>query len=176
MKSFYPSFILLFLLSGCSVLLGQVKPVEEKSVNSSPKNSAWSHPDWKKLEISTNADSNGDLPDSAWQSSKTAAVISLNSVCRKEKSEGKDLKAVTRVLLSQWDHLKILGESSEVVSGLPAFSTVATGHYLGRERKFKVLVVKTPTCVFDLVFLSPVKTFDQDISIFQQFHDNLVLK
>ncbi len=177
MKSFYSSLTaLLFFLNGCSILVGQVKPVEEKSVNSQTKNKLLNHPDWKQLEIQSSVKSSTDIPDAAWQSQKTAAVISLNSVCRRNIDRSDDLKNVTRILLSQWDHLKILSERSLQLSGFPAYETVARGKYLDRDRKFKVIVVKSPSCVYDLVFLSPLESFNEELSVFQQFYDNLILK
>jgi hypothetical protein len=174
------SFILFALmLTSCSVLVGQVKPVEEKSANSPTGRNVLERLGWKQLDLSAESDAKddgSDSPDAAWQSPKSSAVISLNSVCRRGRGRGRDLKQVTEVLLSQWDNLKKEGERPLTVGGYPAYETVASGDYLTSHRKFEILVVKSPTCIYDLIFVSPIETFDQEVSVFQEFRDSLFLK
>jgi hypothetical protein len=54
--------------------------------------------------------------------------------------------------------------------------TIAIGSYLGQERKIKSMVVQSSACIYDLIYLSPVETFDQEVSVFDGFRDNLNLK
>lgn len=180
MKSFYylPCLFLLFL-NGCSVLVGQVKPVEEKAPVTQLTPVDRLNSNWKRLELHSAAiggDQAEDIPDSAWQSNKTAAVISLNSACRQNRDEDVGLKEFTSNLLSQWRNLKIEGQKDLIVSGRPALETTAEGLYLGRNRKFQTVVVKTQSCIYDLIYLSPIKTFAQELDVFHQFRDSLNLK
>ncbi len=171
--------LLALTLASCSVLVGQVKPVEEKSANSSTGRGALERHGWKQINLSAESDSTADAsdaPDAAWQSPKSTAVISLNSVCRKTQGRGRDLKQITEVLLSQWDNLKLEAERSLTVGGYPAYETIASGDFGSSHRKFETLVVKSPTCVYDLIFVSPPETFDQEVSVFQEFRDSLFLK
>jgi hypothetical protein len=181
MKSIYSLglFVCAFsiFLNGCSVLVGQVKPVEEKAPKVPFTDVTQIAPTWKRLDIPAKTKSKDDIPDAAWQSGTTAAVISLNSACRQTPDEDRtDLKEVTRIILSQWDNLSIISETPRTLSGLEAWETVAEGKYLGRQRKFETAVVKTPTCVYDMVYLSPVKTFTEELSVFERFRDSLNLK
>lgn len=187
MKSFYyPSRRLLisFLLSAsvflnaCSVLVGQVKPVEEKASATQLTPIDHISPNWKQLELHSAVSNEGadDIPDSAWQSTRSAAVISLNSACRQNRDESSELKDFTSNLLSQWRNLKIESQNNIIVSGKPALETTAEGIYLNRHRKFQTVVVKTQTCLYDLIYLSPVKTFNQELGVFHQFRDSLKLK
>ena len=181
MKSIYSlrfSFLAISLfLNGCSVLVGQVKPVEEKAAKVPFTDVTVIAPNWNRLDMPGKTKSADDIPDAAWQSDTTAAVISLTSACRQTPDEERsDLKEVTRIILSQWDNLSILNENPKIISGLPAWETEAEGKYLGRERKFKTTVVKTSTCVYDLIYLSPVKSFEQELSVFERFRDSLNLK
>lgn len=178
MKSLRSSFVFLLLFpSACSVLVGQVKPLEEKAANVPSRGTPDELPDWVRLEIKSSAQSHTDIPDAAWQSRKSSAVISLNSVCSKQSRKGKDnLRSVTRSLLTQWDQLKIHSEKERSLSSFPALTTTATGRYLGQDRKFQLLIVKSPTCIYDLVYLAPQETYEQELSVFQRFHDNLSLK
>ena len=110
MKSFYYTARLLLIptllaapvfLNGCSVLVGQVKPVEEKAPAPKMIPVEQLSPSWKPLELhsATSGDHPDDIPDSAWQSTKSAAVISLNSACRQYHDEDMELKEFTSNLL-----------------------------------------------------------------------------
>ena len=169
-----------FNLSGCSILVGQVKPVEEKAAGTKIVEVSQISPQWKKLKSEQTAINSEDIPDAAWQSQTTAAVISINSACRQNvkdpDAEVTDLHSITENLLSQWRNLKIKNEQQITVSGFPALETTAIGFYLNQTRKFQTIAVKTPTCVYDLIYLSPVNTFEEELSVFQQFRDNLKLK
>lgn len=176
MKSLYYVSAFLFFLNGCSVLVGQVKPVEEKAKKVPYREVGLIDPNWKRLATPSSTHSVDDIPDAAWQSTKTAAIISLNSACRQTVDDHADLKEVTRLLLSQWDKLKIQNEQAVVLSGFSAWETEALGEYLKSERKFQTVVVKTPHCVYDLIYLSPLESFTQELSVFQRFRDNLNLK
>jgi hypothetical protein len=170
-------FFLSLFSSGCSILVGTVKPLEEKAVNSSTSGMPDSTSGWKRLQIESSAQSHTDIPDAAWKSPLTSAVISINSVCDRSKKRSREsLKSVTQTLLSQWDRLQILTETQHVLSGFPAMSTIAEGIYSGESRKFKITIVKSPSCIYDLVLVGPTGSFERDLSVFQSFHDNLILK
>ena len=83
---------------------------------------------------------------------------------------------MTDALLTQWDSLVIQNQKDLQFKGMPGYETTALGKYLGRERKFQTLIVKSPTCIYDLIYLSPSDSFDQDLTAFLQFRDNLVIK
>ena len=185
MKSFYYAKILtaLLLLNGCSILIGQVKPVEEKAVEPNLVEVHQLDPNWKKLEVKSEhqgtKEENEDIPDAAWQSTKTAAVISLNSACRQTHAEAdgaNDLREMTETITSPWSNLKILSQDETLLSGFPSLQTIAEGIYLNRKRKFQLIVVKAPSCVYDIIFLSPVPTYEQDLSVFEKFRATLKLK
>ena len=183
MKFFYPiSITCLFLLflNGCSVLIGRVKPVEEKAVEPNLVQVQSLDPTWKKLSIQSEhqgtAEENEDIPDAAWQSSKTAAVISLNSACRQFTDTESNLKNITETITTPWDRLEIISQKEISFAGHPALETIAQGYYLRRERKFQLIVVKSPSCIYDMIFLSPLDTYDQEVTLFQRFRDNLRLK
>ena len=178
MKSLRSCLLILAMWSpGCSILVGTVRPMEEKAVNSPTKGTPDITAGWKKLVNESTAQSHTDIPDAAWKSPLTSSVISLNSVCdRSMKRNRESLKSVTQTLLSQWDRLKILGETQHSLSGFPALSTLAEGMYAGEARKFKITIVKSPSCIYDLVLVAPPVSFERDLSVFQSFHDNLSLK
>ena len=151
-----------------SSLVGNVNPVDSKSAPGM-MNIPQQYPHWKNI----NPDSDSSYQE--WQSNLTCAVISISSACR-NNLDGSDLRVITQDLLSQWQNLKIISEKDLTVSGHPAFETVARGTYLKNSRKLKTVIIKSPSCIYDLIFLSPITTFDQDRSVFDQFRDNLILK
>lgn len=187
MKPFRYYFAVVFLSAsmntGCSVsklLVGQVDPVDEKSnsLKITPVESI--DPDWNRIENSDSSLKN-DMPDRAWQSTKTASVISLNSACRQKNDtvEGyaeMNLREINADILSPWRNLENKTEREFEFLGFPAYETTAEGLYYNRKRKFQTLIVKTPSCVYDLIFLSPPGSFKQDLSVFQKFRDKLNIK
>lgn len=178
MKSFYYTTCALLLLNSCSILVGQVKPVEEKAPTPQFAAIDQRHPDWKRLELhsATSVENPDDIPDSAWQSNKTAAVVSLTSACRKNNDGDMGLRDFTANLLSQWRNLNVDTQREIKVSNYPALETTAEGIYLNRLRKFQTVVVKSKSCMYELVYLSQTKTFSQEIAVFQEFRDSLNLK
>jgi hypothetical protein len=188
MKSFYYTVTVVFLslltTTGCSMsklLVGHVDAVDQKSSTIQVTPVELIDPSWKRIEISESAIVSNDMPDRAWQSTKTASVISLNSACRQSNDKAQSygemgLKEITADLLSQWNDLENKTEREFLMSGFPAFETTADGMYVDRKRKFQTIVVKTPTCVYDLIFLSPFKSYSQDLAVFQKFRDKLILK
>lgn len=186
MKSFYYTtavvFLSLALNSGCSVsklLVGQVSPVDEKSNSIQITALETLDPSWKRVEITDDLSPN-DMPDRAWQSTKTASVVSLNSACRQGSDDQNyndmGLKEITKDMLSQWRDLDPKSERDFKLSGFPALETTAEGFYFNSKRKIQTVVVKTPTCVYDLIFLAQPKNFAQDLAVFQKFRDKLILK
>ncbi len=188
MKSFYYTVTVVFLSlglnTGCGVsklLVGQVDPVDQKSSSIQITAMEAIDPNWKRVEISSNSQAANDMPDRAWQNTKSASVISLNSACRQINDEAQNFaemepKEITADLLSQWRDLENKKERDLLVSGFPAFESTAEGIYFNSKRKFQIVVVKTPTCIYDLIFLAPPKNFAQDLVTFQKFRDKLIIK
>ncbi|MBS1958641.1 MAG: hypothetical protein JST80_04135 [Bdellovibrionales bacterium] len=156
--------------------MGRVAPVEQKAPATPMTGVDELDPNWKKLSIEPTSPNADDIPDASWQSKKTAAVISIDSACRQNVDDEGDLKSITKNLLSSWRNLKTDEQKEVIVSGFTGLETTAQGFYLHKTRKFQVVVVKTTTCVYDLLYLSPPLTFKQDLSLFQKFRDNLNLK
>ncbi len=180
MKShFYTSIVVFLTLSlptGCSLshlLVGTVDPVDQKSQNIQAVALETLDPAWRRVDLVAGVPQN-DAPDRAWQSVKTASVISLNSACN--GATERELSDISNDLLTQWRDLENITQKEITISGLKALETTAEGFYFNRKRKFQTVVVKTPTCVYDLIFLSPTKTFLQDLAVFKSFRDKLNIK
>lgn len=93
-------FFLAWLFSGCSLLIGNIKPVTEK--NSTYKHTDLSAP-WKKISINDSIDQS----DITYQNGDTESTISINSSCRKdEKYSSHSLKDLADVLLMGFEGKK----------------------------------------------------------------------
>ena len=177
MKSFgfnrlFPLAILAILQSGCSILVGSVNPVDEKQDGQFWTDVSIMDSDFKNLhEESENLDS----PDAAWQSKTTAAIISITSACRDADTES-DVNEVTESLLAQWNDSTIESKVPAKVSNHDALQTSGKGTYLGKVRTFEVIVVKSPTCLYDVLYLSPPEAKEKHLPTFNRFKASLKLE
>ena len=172
-------FLALSSLTGCSLshlLVGDISPVDQKSDKILVVPVETLDHNWKRINSET-PETVTETPDRAWQSTKTAAIISLNSACRKNNSDhDQNLKEITTDMLNQWEITGTKTEREITISGFAALETTAEGMFFSKKRKFQTIVVKTSTCVYDLIYLSSPKSFTQDLGLFQKFHDKLILK
>lgn len=169
-------FLTLLSLTGCSIskmLVGQVNPVDEKADNVELTPLETIDSTWKRIPIDEK-NQNTESPDRAWQSTKTASVIALNSACRGRNNH--DLTEITSDLLLQWRDLENVTQKEITLSGYRALETTAQGIYFNRKRKLQTVVVKTPSCIYDLIFLGSIRNFPQDLAVFQAFRDKLIIK
>jgi hypothetical protein len=94
--------VALAFFSSCGLLIGNTKPVAEKSDSYQVADLSERGTDWRKLPQETpdpDAGPTNDASDLAFQSQKTASIISLNSACRPSfETEGKDLRGFTNLL------------------------------------------------------------------------------
>src|SRR5690348_5401264 len=120
---FHPTFFffgfLLLLGAGCSLFLGNIKPVEEKSKDYQVLDLKAYDPDWIPFEAKL---------DRAYRSKQTGATVSLNSSCKNYPSPKKrDLKALTNELLL--GITKIISQKQQMIDlhGISALKTTTQG-------------------------------------------------
>lgn len=189
-KSFFWASSLVFLTmttSGCSVLVGNVKPVDEKSERYTVIDVERSNADWKRLPSQSSqedaAPSEGSNTDIAYQSSKTASIISLNSSCRKSNlRKDLNLKDYSKVLLLGLTEINDYQEKEVQLAGLPAFETTTDGKMpldqtdrLEKVR-LKTIVLKKEECIYDLMYIAKPDHFNSQESDFNQFAQSLKIK
>jgi len=167
-------FLLVFLgvavsISGCGLLIGNVKPLSQKSNNydvmNLSKNSNW-------IDISENSESSDDtsLSDFAYQSSETESVIALNSACREQKNRSeKSLKEFTDLLLLGVSKVSERTERPMTIENLDALETNIIGQVDSRTVKMQTIVLKSKSCVFDFLYLSTPANFSKEHSVFSSF-------
>ena len=179
----------LLLQSGCGLLLGNVKPVDEKSDSYGVADLSKESPDWVRLEQSPKTDDStndpktndgsgpSELPDVAFQSQKTAAVISLNSACRPStETERKDLRNFTNLLLLGISNISLRDEKEITIQDTPALQTTIRGTLNGQPIALRTVVLKRKSCLYDITYIARPDAFGENEDTFSHFIASLRLK
>lgn len=183
--------------AGCGLLIGNVKPVEEKSEQYGVLDLSYSNPDWVKLpedelpeedagpEKGTQKGHEKDkegapstaVPDVAYQSQKTSSIISLNSVCRPaNKTFEPDLREVSRLLTLGFTQVTLREQRDLTVGGRPALETTVRGKLNGVPTMLRTVVVHHDDCVYDMVYVARPPLFESQERDFTRFVSSLRLK
>jgi hypothetical protein len=179
---------LVSLGSGCStvgVLMGNEKPIDQKSDSYGVLDLSKADADWSKLDPKTVGDErpNGgdtissEISDVAYQSKSTAAIISLNSACQAGKEyENKDLKSLTDTLLLGASDVTLRDEQGVTIQDNPALQTTVEGKMNGEHVKLRTVVLRRQDCVYDLVYIARPEAFPRREQDFSHFVASLRLK
>lgn len=166
------------LLSGCGILIGNTKPVAEKSdhylvVELHKKNKNWIKVPHEKNETH---DDNSQS-DVIYQSRVTATIISLNSTCRRRfEIQGLDLTGYTNTLLLGFTDVTARSQTLIKVSSYLALKTVLEGKIDNQSMKIQAIVLRSHTCIYDLMYVSKPQHFMQDSEVFARFVASLRIK
>lgn len=158
-------------LSGCGILIGNAKTVAEKSESYRALNLSEQNPDWKRLESAPSTDSS----DLAYQSQRTAAIISLNSACRPASSK-ESLSEVSRLLFLGILDVSEREERETRVDEQPALETTVRGVLNQEPVKLRAVVVRKAECVYDLMLIARPETFSNHEADFGRFVSSLRLR
>lgn len=167
------------LFTGCAVV-GQVRPVEEKSQSYGVLELNKENPEWLKLDQSR-ADSADDMtgtevPDAAYQSKKSGAIISINSACRAGLEQDKDLQNLTNLLFLGVSDIKTRTEQGITIETTPALQTTLHGTLNGEEMMFRTVVMKRGVCVYDMIYMASPQFFPDHEQEFAHFVASLRVK
>jgi hypothetical protein len=185
---FTPVFFLLLATGpGCGLLIGNIKPVDEKSDHYGVAELDKENPKvWTKLTpAQEGADSHDpettttEVPDVAFQSSRTAAVVSINSSCRPTtdtEAAQSDLRVLANQLTYGITDISHRTERNLTVQSLPALETALQGRMNGNEISLKAVVLKKNACIYDLLYMAPPAHFADNEPDFDHFVASLRLK
>jgi hypothetical protein len=180
--------VMIMTVSACSTLVGNVKPVDQKSTDYGVLDLARENPAvWKKLseaqlqpkdaQIGTNKTAfSSEITDLAWQSQKTFGIISLNTSCREGRPTANDLKPYLRELLLGISDITEREESTRQVSGQEALQAIIAGKMAGESTKIKALVLAKENCIYDLMYISRPERFNAHDADFNRFVSSLRLR
>lgn len=164
--------------TGCSLLIGNIKPVEEKSRSYHVLDLSREGGEWDKLE---NKDAKQDpkatdTSDLAYQSKKNASIISLNSACRSSlEARDQDLKGFTDVLLLGISDITLREEKQITLQNAPALETTVRGQLGGEPIMLRTVVLRRRDCLYDLMYVSRPDRFSEKEAEFSRFVASLKL-
>jgi hypothetical protein len=170
--------ILASLASGCGLLLGTVKPVEEKSEDYRVLDLSKADSDWIKLPPAPLKDSaTSESSDVTFQSKKTASIISLNTACRQSlENQKQDLHSFTQELLLGIGDITKHTEREMTVQGTAALETTIQGQLNAQQTMLRVIVLHEGACIYDLMYISRPEFFDTYEAEFARFVGSLRIK
>ena len=187
LKTFTVNFLTLVTLLGftsCSTLVGNVKPVDQKSRSylvTELQGDPWVKLDPASLVSETKVDTKSDtysseITDLTFQSNKTAAIISLNSACRKGRKEEANLKLVTHELLLGITDVTLRADKETKIENTPALITTIQGNLGGQTTKIRTVVLSRGECTYDLMYVSSPDRFTIHEEDFNRFVSSLKLR
>jgi hypothetical protein len=181
-------FVSILALNSCSTLVGNVKPVDEKSTDygvldlSKENPAVWSrlyHSELppKDAQIGTNKKAfSSEITDVAYQSKKTAAIISLNSSCREGREMAQDLGPYLKELLLGMYEISEKTETTRQISGSEALESTVAGKMTGQSTKIHAIVLSKSDCIYDLMYISRPERFATHADDFNRFVSSLKLR
>lgn len=176
------------VLLSCSTLVGNVKPVDEKSTSYWVTDlSAEAPRTWMKLDSKAVAEAgeavnpeseafSNEVSDLAFQSKKTAAIISLNSACRKGREDQVNLQTFSHELILGIHSVKDRDEKPIEVAGQKALQATVEGRMAGEETKIRTVVLQKRECVYDLMYIARPERFSAHEADFSRFVSSLQLR
>ena len=179
------SFLTMALFqTGCGVLIGNIKPVEEKSESYGIADLSKEGTGWVKLDPAAEVNASKtpevtptEVSDVAYQSKKTASIISLDSACRQSSANSDhNLQTFTNQLLLGISNIAQRDETAVIVQNTPALETTVTGRVNADPVKLRTVVLRRGHCVYDLVFVARPNTFSEEETDFSHFVASLKLK
>ena len=173
------------LSSGCSTLIGNIKPVEDKSTRYKVIDLSLTNSEWTRLGARQEDPSGRNTPetvektqtsDLSFQSKKTASIISLNSACREDQGdEEHSLKDFSRTLLLGISEIKTVDQKNLQIDQVAALETTVDGKLNSQPVKLRTVVLKDQDCLFDLMYVARPEHFLQNEDDFEKFISSLRL-
>ncbi|MBS1961008.1 MAG: hypothetical protein JST04_02245 [Bdellovibrionales bacterium] len=182
------SFVTLLTLASCSTLVGNVKPVDQKSTDYGVIDLSKENPKvWKRLDdsalrpkdaqIGSNKQAfSSEITDLAFQSKRTSAIISLNSSCREGRESIGDLAPYMKELLLGMREVTEREETTRRIDGIEALQTIVAGTLAGEHTKIHAIVLSKEGCVYDLMYISRPERYPTHEGDFNRFVSSLKLR
>ena len=167
--------IIMTSFCACGVLIGNVKPVAEKSNDYGVLDLSKENKDWERLDSRENAEA--EITDISYQSHRTASSVTLNSACRESlKARSQPLNNYTKSLLLGITDIDQKEEQEITVNGVPALQTTVQGKMNNEPIKLRAVVIKKDDCLFDLIYVARPQHFPEQENDFTRFVQSLRLK
>jgi hypothetical protein len=166
-------------LAGCSVLVGNVRPMEEPAPLEKLGKPDAAAPTpllplpWKKMEVPAKSagspESGAIVPELSFQNEETGSTLAYTSGCRKSYQKAPpSLRTISQSLGSGLSRIRRQEPSEILVSGVPALKSSMTGWAGGSEIAIENVVLAREGCVFDLTLVSLARHRDRDRAAFDK--------
>lgn len=171
--------------TGCGLLLGNVRPVDEKSTRYGVTDLAKDNPAvWARLDATEEGADQRDpeatateVSDVAFQAKTSPSIVALNSACRPSVvTHDKSLSDLTHELLLGISEVAQRVERSLTVQATPALETTLRGKMNGKPIAVRSVVLRRDACVYDLLYMAPPAQFSELEADFSRFVASLRLK
>ena len=155
-------------LTGCGLLLGNMRPIEEKSTHYRIQSLSG---EWALLTSIT--DNPGDQADLSFQSKTTGSIISINSACR-PGFESRPLEHFSTQILLGISEIAERKNQPHPQQGLEGLETTLMGQLGKKPVKIQTIVLRKGHCIYDLMYVAKPETFDLEHPVFTQFSNSLI--
>jgi hypothetical protein len=170
------ALLALVLLTGCSVLIGNVKPAYLPGDNYTVRNMVQISASWVAVPAEKNEGDEKKMPDLFFHSKKTKASVSLSSACKSHGRFSSDLEGLTKELFSLFGESHFLESKKITFSGLDALETHQSVLLSGEKKRVVVIVGVLGSCVYDFVLVSNPDNFTSDYADFDIFLHSFQVK
>ncbi len=117
-------------------------------------------PGWRAIEV-TGA-------RLAFRDDARDATVAVGARCNKD-GDDVPLQSLTRQLFLIFTDREIINETTLSLDGREALRTQLSAKLDGVEKTFVVYVLKKDCCVYDFMYISDPKSFDEGVKAFDQF-------
>jgi hypothetical protein len=167
------TFVLLFF-TGCSTLIGNVKPVDEKAehyriLDLESENDRL----WKKLPSEKTSTESSEVSDVVFQTLDHRAIISLNSACREIEASTKKLPGIAQELTLGFTDVEVIDEKWTEVNHRTAYQKTLEGKFERQKTKIRVVVIAADKCVYDFSYIASPNLFPAHEKDFTRFVNSL---
>lgn len=152
-------------LGGCSVLVGNVRPVEEPaSLDGVTEKRGLLGSPWTRIDPPRKDGAPGALiPAFSFQNEQTGSTIAFTSGCRGSyRKAPPSLRMISQSLGSGLQRIQKRLQEDSQVAGVPALSNTIVGWASGSEVTIHNVIFSREGCVFDLTLVSLSRHHEQD--------------
>ncbi len=171
------SLLLIPFLPACGLIFGGAQKVDQKNSNYQivrlDRDTNWNKissgekqkPESEALSAS---EQEPEISDIAYENKLTKVIISLNSVCRPQKSF--TLQSLSNNLIMGIPNSKQLEQKYTTVDGADALSTTILSEQPEQDPiKIQTVVTKKSSCTFDFMYVAKPQYFETHLSDFDRF-------
>jgi len=115
-----------------------------------------------------------DAADVAWQNSENGSTISFISSCNENSDPS--LRVIQKMSTDGIDNMKVLKEEYISYNQRAALRSTIIGKVDGVPIELELIVFKKNNCLYNLTYISTIKKFMEDLSVFRKFQRGFVVK